>query len=510
MTAPAPAPTASRLPGARAVLLFGLAYMLVWTLLPPQLASSFPLDVVESLSWGREWQWGNYKHPPLAPWLLHVSYRVFGDFGPYLLSQLFIAATAWFVWLTGRRLMSPERALLGAALMLSVAHYTRPALEFNHNIAQMPVWAALAWLFLAALQDGRLRLWLALGLVAGLGLLTKYTVSIMLACLGLYLLLTPARRQLRGIGPWAALAVALLVLAPHLLWLWQMDWLPFSYAGGRGATEAAGDNARASALRFMRSQALNHLPLALMLLAALPGSPRKPGTAGSATRWQLQARPAAYLLTIALGPGLLLSAVGLVLGLRLRDMWGSPMWAFSGLLVAAVLPAARLPVLRSRLLIGMALWLLTATLLSGAYLGWGAQWRQRPARTDWPGPTLALAAQHSWASQSRCALDVVAGDYWLSGLVAVYAADQPSVLIPGDARFSPWATPERLRQHGALWIWEGPAPAAPPAPLDAVAEHTDFRLSEGRWSLPWPYDSGAEPLVLHWRAYVPPGCSSGP
>ena len=37
-----------------------LAYVLVWSVLPPLLSSSFPLDVTESLTWGREWQWGYY------------------------------------------------------------------------------------------------------------------------------------------------------------------------------------------------------------------------------------------------------------------------------------------------------------------------------------------------------------------------------------------------------------------------------------------------------------------
>ncbi len=190
-------PDTSSAPGApalpwRALLVAGALYLLTWTLLPPLLISSFPLDVVESLSWGREWQWGYYKHPPLAPWLLHLSYRAFGAAGPFLLSQLCIAATLWLVWLAGCRLMERERALLGTVLTLGVAFYGHPALEFNHNIAQMPLWAGLGWALLAALQDGRLRHWLALGALAGLGLLTKYSVAIVLACLGLYLVLGPA------------------------------------------------------------------------------------------------------------------------------------------------------------------------------------------------------------------------------------------------------------------------------------------------------------------------------
>ena len=84
---------------------WAVAYGLLWSIVPPLLSSSFPLDVAESLSWGREWQWGNYKHPPLAPWVLHSFYWAFGKAGPFLLSQLCIAATLWLVWRSALRLM---------------------------------------------------------------------------------------------------------------------------------------------------------------------------------------------------------------------------------------------------------------------------------------------------------------------------------------------------------------------------------------------------------------------
>ncbi len=516
----APAPGAApghRLPRSPWLWLAVALYLLAWSLLPPLLQSSFALDVVESLSWGREWQWGTYKHPPLSPWLLHLFWRGFGPVGPYLLSQLCIGATLWLVWRTGLLLLTPERAGLGALLTMGVAFYTRPALEFNHNIVQMPLWAGLAWAMLAALQQGRLRHWLALGLLAGLGLLAKYSIAILLACLGLYLLLGPARRRLLQSGPWLALLLALLLLAPHLLWLWQSDWLPMVYASQRSANSSA--HPRLAALGFLFTQALSHLPLALVLLYAAwrarrvlarPGSAAPQGDASvpapSARRWGLHSAWPGYLLTIALAPGLLVTALGLLLGLRIRDMWGVPMWAFSGLLVLAWLPQRWLAAMRWPLLRALAVWLALATLLSLAYLGWGAQWRQRPARTDWPQAALAAQAQAQWQALSTCPLQVVAGNYWLAGLVAVPLPSQPSVLITGDARYSPWVTRQRLLQQGALWLRESNEPDSAPAPLDAVQPGPQMQVVAGQWQTPWPHDRSAAPLTLHWRAYVPSHC----
>ena len=232
-------------------------YFVLWTALPGWLSGSYPLDVVEGIYWGREWQWGYYKHPPLSSWLLYGFYAAFGRIGPYLLSQLSIVLSLWLVYRLGRQMMSRQRALLGSLLLLAVFYYTWPSLEFNHNIAQLPVWAGIIYAFYLAIHSRRLRYWLLFGLLAGAGMLVKYTVAVLLLVAVLYSLLAPQRRLWRTPGPWLALLLALLVFLPNLLWLWQHEWLPFTYAQARAA-EAESSSGRLSALGFLATQLLNH------------------------------------------------------------------------------------------------------------------------------------------------------------------------------------------------------------------------------------------------------------
>ncbi len=96
--------------------------LLAWSLLPWLVNVSLPLDVVrEGLSWGREFEWGYYKHPPLPSWLVEISFRLLGDIGPYFLSQTFIALTYLFVFLLGRRLMPEWKAAAGTLGLVGVS-----------------------------------------------------------------------------------------------------------------------------------------------------------------------------------------------------------------------------------------------------------------------------------------------------------------------------------------------------------------------------------------------------
>lgn len=484
---------------ARRIIAALAVYFVLWALLPPVLTASYPLDVVEGIYWGREGEWGYYKHPPLSSWVLYAFARVFGVFGPFVLSQLAVALTLWLVYRLGRAVLGRERALLGTVLLLGVFYYTWPSLEFNHNIAQLPVWAAIIYSLYRALQHDRLRDWLLFGALAGAGMLVKYSVAILLATVVLYSLATHHRRLWLTPRPWLALALAAAVFASNVYWLWAHEWLPFAYAQQRAA-EAGGDGgSRWAALGFLGTQLANHAPLLLVLLGCRCWRFSRPHMNEG---W-------VFLLFMGLGPALLATVLGLVSGMGLRDMWGMPMWNLSGLLVAGLLPAARLPQLYPRLLKGMAAWLAAATVLMAAYVQWGGQWRNKPSRTDWPQAALAREVQQVWAQHCSCPLDSVSGDYWLAGMAATAQPHIPSVMIGGNPAYSPWMSAERLAQHGTLVLFEDGDEAVLPL-LDTAAAQGGLRVYTGQWALPWQKVPKRDALAVQWRLWVPEHCVKQP
>ncbi|WP_197457621.1 glycosyltransferase family 39 protein [Snodgrassella sp. CFCC 13594] len=471
-------------------------YFALWVVLPFMLSSSYPLDVPEGIYWGREWQWGYYKHPPLSSWVLYSFYTVFGHIGPYLLSQCTIALTLWLVYRFGTHLMSRERAAVSAFLLMGVFYYTWPSLEFNHNIAQMPVWVALVYAFYLATRQNLWRYWLLFGLLAGAGMLVKYSVAILLITMVLYSFITPYRRLWLTPKPWVALLLASVVFSPNVVWLVEHHWLPFTYAEGR-AEEAESHSGRLAALGFLLTQLLNHLPLLLILVGT-----RTRLRIPTLKTWDDNTR---FLLFMGLAPVLLLVFLGIMFGVGLRDMWGMPMWGLSGLIAVRLIPDEVFARKAVGLVKGSFIWLAIATLLMAVYVQFGAQIRHKPSRMDWPQSAIAQHVDAQWRQLSLCRLDNVSGANWQAILAASYSQFAPSVMIAGNPAYTPWMSQARLRAGGSMYLWpDGDHPRVPL--LDGLAEDSNMVVHEGVWSIAWPKLPEKTPLLLHWRAYVPKAC----
>ena len=195
----------------RAFLAFLGLHGLVWTALPALLYPNLPLDLIEALIYGREWQLGYDKLPPLPWWLVQIAYQLIGhDFAYYLLAQIAVLAALAVVFMAARPLVGGLGALV-AVLIVDGLHYLNyTAAKFNHDVVQLPFWALAGFAFHRALRGRQMADWLLLGLAVGLSLWAKYFVVVLAAPLALFMLLDrDARKCLATPGPYVAAAVAL-------------------------------------------------------------------------------------------------------------------------------------------------------------------------------------------------------------------------------------------------------------------------------------------------------------
>ncbi|NPV03260.1 MAG: glycosyltransferase family 39 protein [Syntrophaceae bacterium] len=193
------------------------------------------------------WYWGVHPslsyadHPPMVAWIMALFTALGGDtelfvrLGGFLLS----AAALFFLWDTARTLFPALRDLAGDVLLALNATLLFPA----GSIVQTPdtpmlfFWAAAVWCGSRIAAGGSARWWYGWGAALGLGLLSKYTMILLVPCTFGFLVLCPSLRYwLIRKEPWIALALALLLFTPVLYWNWQHDWLSFTYQLRQGFT----------------------------------------------------------------------------------------------------------------------------------------------------------------------------------------------------------------------------------------------------------------------------------
>ena len=323
---------------------FLVVHGLVWTALPSLLYFNLPVDVIEALVYGREWQLGYDKLPPLPWWLIEAAYQLFGtDVAIYALGQIAVIVAFVAVWLTARPLIGATGALAAILIIDGMHYFNFSAAKFNHNVSELPFWALAGFAFYAGLRHGRLRHWVLLGLALGLAWWAKYFMVILAAPLALFLLLDrDARRRLAGPGPWIAAAVALIVMAPHLIWLVQNHFAAFSYAEARAAPPRGALDHLLNPALYVVGQAYFLIP-ALLIAAPLLWPPSK-----TPPRTDADAFDRRIVTLLAFGPAATLFAFSLLTGRATSAMWGFPLWLFLGLWIVLFAPAAldRLRLLR--------------------------------------------------------------------------------------------------------------------------------------------------------------------
>ena len=396
-------------------------------------------------------------------------------------------------------MIGERRALLAVLAQEGVVYFTFFTPEFNHNVVLLPLWAALGLAgYRACLLPGtsravRLR-WVWFGVLAALGMLGKYTTALLLL---LAILHPRLRRVWAAPGPWLALAVALLLLLPHLLGLWRIEFTPLLFPFERASAPSHWYDHIANPLRFAVAQ-FGDVDAALLTLALLAW--RRPGEVPAiAPRAPLEAAVRCYLWTITWAPAGLAIAASVVLGLRLKDMWGYPMWCFIGLfLMAEVVDRFTVQGLQ-RFYVAWFVIVVATPLVFAVQQTIGAQWLTRPLRAQFPGPELARRVEQRWhAVVGDAPLAIVAGSAWVAGNVAFYGTERPSVFIDADPRRSPWITPAALSRQGAVLIWQ--EPRGQPAWL------LDFRdaVPQPPIELPYVPPLGHQPARFDW-AIIRPG-----
>jgi hypothetical protein len=310
-------------------------------------------------------------------------------------------------------------------------------------------------------------------------------------------------------GPWLALIVALVVAAPHIVWLFQTDFLPLAYAEHRAADVRGWYDHILHPAVFFGSQIFFLLPslfIAAPLLWPVPlplvgrgwgwGSrgavasvnehalppappPYPPPTSlhsgarergpGGGREFAADAFDRRIVTLLAFGPGLAMIALIAISGRGTFAMWGYPLWLFVGLWLVLL---GRATLDRARLAHVVAHWVAVFLIFAIIFV---VNYSVLPLLDHryravfYPGNKLAATLTQRFHDATGAKLRYVVGAMWDGGNLAHYSPDQPEVLIDGLPRRAPWIDLGDLRKYGAIVVWSGGDTTHLPAQFARVA-----------------------------------------
>lgn len=176
---------------------------------------------------GRRLDWGYVDQPPMTPLIARVSESALGTsaFGLRVLPAIAVGVIAIMAALIARRLGGSRSAQVFAAF---TSGFTGVLLGMGHLLSTAVFdylfWTIALWLLVCILDDADPRLWLALGLVVGVGLENKYTIGFFAAAILVGILVTRQRRRLLSPWPWLGVALAAVIALPNLIWQASHQW----------------------------------------------------------------------------------------------------------------------------------------------------------------------------------------------------------------------------------------------------------------------------------------------
>lgn len=431
-------------------LIFCLIHTVIWTLLPLYFRSVLPGDVAEGIAWGMHAQWGYHKHPPFTAWLIAFFAQMggFAEWAVYLFSQAVALVSFFVIWRLALYFLPALQAFMSVLLLEGIVFFNVKTDELTPDTMQTPVWALIMLTFYTAMT-GR-KHWPILGFLCGIAVLTKYSALLLFVPMLVVLLGTKeGQAQMKTWGPYSALLIFLLVIAPHVWWAFKHGFQAMGYA-----VESMNDEVHVptnigqwllNPLNTFSGILLTLLPVSLMLLAFY----KKEKINLSINHFQQF-----WLLAMGFGPLILAILVSLFTGIYIRHRWLTPCYLLIGVNAIIYMKPADsrfIPFLK----------IFAVVFLCIPLVRFGNMYVKPYVRTNsdkfhsyyLPVPEIVDYVTRLWQESTGMPLSYVGGENYLTTYMYVYSPDRPKPLMEGDFEISPWIDVQDLRKKGAVFIW---------------------------------------------------------
>ncbi|MAH02515.1 MAG: hypothetical protein CMI70_01795 [Candidatus Pelagibacter sp.] len=395
-------------------VIFLFVHVSIWTLIPSLINSNLPLDTIEALAWASDIQWGYSKHPPSSAWFSGLVFAIFSnqDWAYYLLSQLFVVISFIIVWKFSEDFFKKQiHRLISVLLLEGICFYNFTSPEFNVYVCQLPFWTLTVFYCWKGITQNDYISWLLFGFFAGFGALSHYLFFYLLMTLNIFFIYMMFKKEFNSKCLISLIAFSIVFL-PHLIWLTENNFITINYALHRtGLEESIFLNHLYYPIIFLAKQIGIMVPFFIMLLFVVSKFKYK---------INLKDKKLIFLIIINIVPLLLIFLTSFFLGARIRTMWMTPFYLFSGVLCVYIFQTK---IYRERFKYFLNVFLFLFILYPSIYIYHSIS--KKGQRTDYPGKEIAQLIQTKWDNTFSNEIEIVFGNVWEAGNLSYHLKSKP-------------------------------------------------------------------------------------
>ena len=399
--------------------IFALSHLIIWTIVPSLTNKNLPLDTIEALAWGSNLDWGFNKHPPMSAFFPEVFFKIFGaqDWAFYLLSQIFVLIAFYFVFkLSFEVLRNIKLSLISVLLLESIYFYNFTTPEFNVNVCQLPFWSLVVYFTWKIYETKEIKFsdCFFIGLFAAIGFLSKYLfIYLLLAIIFLFTHSIFVKKIKKFDFKYLiTIEVFLVLLVPHLIWLFNNDFITVNYGLKRTGLEGSEifDHFKYP-LIFLLKQLGILVPFFFLVFLLVKKVKFK---------INFKDQKFLFLLFVNILPIALMFLTSAITGSKIRTMWMTPFYLFFGLMFVYIFKSQiNIKKINSFLYGFIFLFFLSPILYSYESIS------KTDKRTDYPGKEIAAKVQIVWDQDFDKEIEFVTGNEWNAGNLSYHLKSRP-------------------------------------------------------------------------------------
>ena len=328
--------------------LFTLTYIAVFSLIPILTRNVIPFDMVENLYWGKEWQLGYEKHPPLFAWISQAFFKISFSIPEslYVLTQLNLLLGLFFVFKIAQLIYNDRiKSYASVLIFMSSAAAILGNEKFNATTILFSLLPATFYYFLRMIKFGRKTDAVLLGIFAALAFIGKYISLLFFGCMGIFLLInSDCRKFIRTPLPYIAAIVFLLGISWHVYWIRSNDFVTIHYALEKSALAKKSPMFAFKFLLMMCFFFITSLLAACFAFRSEKFSGEKKfklsemlrSTNFIYKRNENFSTEEKFIIAMTLAPSAILFLSALFTGMRIGSFWGSAMMTTIGIYLVVI------------------------------------------------------------------------------------------------------------------------------------------------------------------------------